>query len=217
MHKKISEMPREWPLARKGKTYLAVASHDGDKGMPIVFAIRDMLKIADTRREVRKICLEGSVKINGKVRKDPAFPIQPRDILQLEKLGKNYKLILVNKKFKLEEVSPKETKSKTVKIVGKKIIGKNIVQANLEDGKNFITKDKFSCGDSAIVDFEKNQIVKIISLSKGNTVEVVKGKHIGSKGKIVGDKQKGEEIILEIKMGDGSLVCLDKNILLAIE
>jgi len=217
MHKKISEMPKEWPLPRKGKKYIAVASHDNNKSIPVVFALRDLLKIAKSRREAKKICLEGNVKINNKIRKDIAFPIQLRDLLQLEKIGKNYRLVLKNKKFIFEEIKPSETGTKVVKVIGKVVLRKDKFQANLQDGRNFIMENKFSCGDSAIVDFTKDKIVKFIPLKKDSLVEIIKGKHIGEKGKIIRDKKEGSKIMLEIKLEDERIVCLDKKVLLAIE
>jgi small subunit ribosomal protein S4e len=217
MHKKISEMPKEWPLARKGRKYIKVSSHNSSKSIPVVFALRDMLKIAETRREVKKICIEKNVKINGKTRADIAFPLQLRDVLCLEKINKSYLLIQKNKRLQLQEIEEKEANTKTVKIDGKTILCKGVVQANLQDGNNFIVNEKFSCGDSAIVDFKKNKVVRIISLKEGAKVEVIKGKHIGSKGKIIKEKEEGEKIAYEIKMEDGRAVLLNKNVLLVTE
>lgn len=217
MHKKISEMPKEWPLARKGRKYIAVSSHDDRKSIPIVFALRDVLKIAKTRREVKQICLEGNVVVNGKVRKDIAFPIQSRDILQLDKIKKNYVLVQKNKKYKFELIEKKDANSKIIRIIGKTVLGKNKFQANLQDGRNFLVKEKFNCGDSVVWDLNKNQISKIIPLEKGARVEIIKGKHLGLKGKIVGEKEEGNKVSIEIKLEDGKNVFLEKIVLLAIE
>ncbi len=217
MHNKISKMPKEWPLARKGKKYIVVSSHESSRSIPIVFAVRDMLKIAKTRREVKNICLEKQVKINGKIRTDEAFPLQPRDILTLEKIGKNYVLLQKGKKFIIEEVTGSASKTKIVKILNRKILAKDKIQANLQGGENIILKDSFSCGDSLVMDLDKNKVLKIIPLKKDTRVEVIRGKHISSLGKIVGIKEEGKKHSYEIKLEDGRNVFLDRKTILAIE
>ena len=151
MHQKRSKIPRAWPVARKGTKYLAIASHAKTKAIPLLFILRDILKIAKTREEARHFVLNGDVKINNKIRKDETFPVQVFDVVNLEKIKKNYRLVFVNKKFSLKEISDKEAEKKIVKISGGKILGKNKVQMNLVDGINFIVKEKFNVNDSAVV------------------------------------------------------------------
>jgi small subunit ribosomal protein S4e len=55
---------------------------------------------------------------------------------------------------------------------------------NLGDGQNFISKEKFSVGDSVIVNTKENKIVKILPLKEGAKVEIVSGKHAGEKGTV---------------------------------
>ncbi len=217
MHKKISEMPKEWPLPRKGRKYIAIASHNPKTGIPIVFALRDILKIARTRREVRKICLEGKVIVNGKSRKDIAFPIQLKDVLQLKDSGKNYVLMLKNNKLELKEISQKDSNRKIVKIRGKVLLSKDKIQVNLQDGNNFLFNKEFSCGDSAVLDLKENKISSIIPLKKGSSVEVIGGKHIGLKGKVINEVKEGEKIVFELKLEEKGNVLLGKRFLLAIE
>jgi small subunit ribosomal protein S4e len=214
MHRKISEMPRKWPLARKGRKYLARASDGSKDSLPILFALRDILEIAKTRREAKKICLQGQLKINGKLRKDEGFPMRPRDVLEIEEMNKTFVLVQDGKKFVLKE---EKINKKISKIIGKKILAGNKVQANLGDGTNRILKEKFSCGDSLVIEFERKDSGKIIPLGKGSRVEVIGGKHISNKGKILDVKKEGEKEVFEVKLDGGKQVLLKKEILLAIE
>ena len=54
MHIKKNEMPTTWPLPRKGrgKRFIAVPSHATGKGISVLFILRDVLKIARSRKEV---------------------------------------------------------------------------------------------------------------------------------------------------------------------
>ncbi len=184
MYQKRNKMSKKWPVPRKGTKYLAVASHAKSKGIPLVFVLREILGIVKTRREARFMCLNGDVKINNRIRKDEKFPVQVFDIINLEKSGKNYRMEIKNRKFALKEVSGKDAGRKIAKIIGKKILGKDRVQMNLDDGQNFITKEKFSLGDSVIINTMEKKIEKILGLKEGANVEVVLGKHAGEKGKL---------------------------------
>lgn len=184
MHVKRNEMPKAWPMPRKGNTFIARAEHAKGQGIPLVFILRDILKLAKTKKEVRFFLLKGDVKVNNRVRKSEKFPLQVFDTISIEKISKNYKLVIQNKKFKLEEVSGKEANKKIVKIIGKKILANKKIQINLEDGTNYLYGKEFSIGDSAVVETKKNEIEAILPLKKGANIEVISGKHAGEKGKL---------------------------------
>lgn len=184
MHLKRSEMPKAWPIPRKGTTYIAGARHARTKSISLVFVIRDLLKLAKTRKEVKFMLLNGDVKVNNKVRKDEKFPIQAFDTVSLDKAKKVYRLLIVNNKFKLEEITTKDAETKVVKVVGKKIIQGKKIQMNLEDGRNFFYDKAFALGDSVVVNTKTDKVEKILPLKKGASIEVVSGKHAGEKGKL---------------------------------
>ncbi len=202
-HIKKTQMPKSWPVPRKGrgKRYIAVPSHATSKGISLLFLLRDVLKLVKTRKEARHMTLNGMVKVNNKIRCDENFPVQVFDVINLEKAKLNYKLEIVNKKFNLVEVSGKDADIKIVKIAGKKVLGKNKVQMNLDDGQNIITGEKFSVGDSVLLDTKKDVIVKILPLKEGASVEIVVGKHAGEKGKIEGFEEltRGKNYVVKLK------------------
>lgn len=212
-------MPKTWPIARKGKRqrFIAVPSHGTSKGITILYILRDILKIAATRKEAKKILFQGDVKINNKIRKDDAFPVQVFDTISLEKGKQHYRLEIVNKKFQLKEISAKESEEKIVKIKNKTILVKNKVQMNLEDGTNMLTKEKFNVGDSIIINTKTNKVTKILPLKKGAKVEVVIGKHAGKKGELVGitELRRGKDYL--IKLEDKSQVSLPYKTILVIK
>lgn len=207
MHLKKSEMPRVWPIQRKGKRYVAVPSHAYKKGISVLFILRDMLKIVETRKEAKYMTLNGFVKVNNKIRKDENFPVQVFGTVSLEKSKKNYRLEIFNRKFRLAEISAKEAETKIIKITGKTIVSKGRVQMNLDDGQNFITKTSFSVGDSVLLNTLSNKVEKILPLKKGAKIEVIKGKHAGQKGELVGfvELTRGRDYLIKLKDGQVSL------------
>lgn len=200
MHSKRTSMPKEWPVERKGSKYIMIADHSKKSGIPLLFVIRNLLKLARTRKEVKYILHEGHVKVNNKVRKSEGFPVSVFDIIEFEKIGKSYRLEIENNKFKLKEAG-KDTSHKTVKISGKKVIGKNKIQVNLEDGHNFISKESCSVGDSAVINTKEKKLEKILKLKEGAKVYVMSGKHAGEEGKLkeIIPSEKGKRFIVTFK------------------
>ncbi|MFA5061472.1 MAG: S4 domain-containing protein [Candidatus Pacearchaeota archaeon] len=218
MHIKRSKMPMTWPLPRKGKKtkFLAVPSHSFNNGISLLFVLRDMLGIVKNRKEARYMVLQKLIKVNNKVRMDENFPLRVLDVVTIGNENLNYKLEIVNKKFKLREISEKEAGIKIVKISGKKVLGKNKIQMNLDDGQNFLTKEKFSVGDSVIVNTKENKLEKIIPLKEGVIIEVTLGKHAGKRGKLVGFENLPREKNYIVKIEDRE-VPLPYKAILAVE
>ena len=226
MHIKKTEMPTSWPVPRKGrgKRFVAVPSHGTSKGISLLFLLRDVLKLVKTRKEARYMTLNGMVKVNNKIRKDENFPVQVFDSLSLSQRNDpagpdkaniilNYKLEIVNRKFTLLEISAKDAESKIVKISGKKILGKGKVQMNLDDGQNIISGDKFSVGDSVVLNTKTDKIEKILPLKEGAKVEIVVGKHAGEKGELVGFEELVRGRDYKIKLEDKTVSLPYKTIL----
>lgn len=218
MHIKKTKMPTTWPVPRKGKKkrFIAVPSHSVTKGISVLFLLRDVLKIARTRKEARHMTLNEMVKVDNKVRKDENFPVQVRGILSLDKAKLNYRLEIFNKKFRLVEISEKEAKTKIVKIVGKTILSGNKIQMNLDDGHNIIGKNKFSVGDSVVLNTEDGKIIKVLPLKIGARVEIISGKHSGEEGELIEFEKLVRGKNCKIKLND-KVVSLPYNTILVIE
>ena len=205
-------MPNTWPIPRKGKRkrFVAVPSHATSKGISVLFLLRDVLKIVKTRKEARFMTLNGMVKVNNKTRKDVNFPVQVFDTINLsprddsadpEKVIFNYRLEIVNKKFSLVKISAKDAESKIVKITGKKILGVKKVQMNLDDGQNLLTAEKFSVGDSIVLNTKEDKVEKILPLKEGAKIEIISGKHAGEKGELSDFKElvRGRDYIIKLE------------------
>ena len=157
--------------------------------------------------------LNGMVQVNNQIRKDENFPVQVFDTINLEKAKLNYRLEIVNKKFNLVKISDKDAENKIVKIRGKKILGVKKIQMNLDDGQNIVTKEKFSVGDSVVLNTKEKKIVKVLPLKEGAMVEIVVGKHAGDKGKLVGFEELTRGRSYQIKLKDKTVSLPYKTIL----
>ena len=198
MHQKRQETTTKLPIKRKGTTYVARASSHIQDSVPIVIALRDMLKLARTAKEVQEMIKLSLLKINGRKVKDYRESIKLFNILEADK---SYQLTLSpTGKFAFEESKLKD--SHLCKVINKKIQNSHLIQLNFHDGSNVISKDKIKVGDSVHIDFS-GKITKHISLEKGKEALIISGKYIGKRGKI--DSVEGKSVSININGGQTSL------------
>jgi small subunit ribosomal protein S4e len=203
MHAKRQTIGRAWPIPRKGTKYLIVTSHERRNGIPILVMLREVMKLADNRKEAKKILNEGLIKVNGKeVRKDN-FPLLPFDILTIK--DKEYEISFSDKgKFEAGKRKHKET---ILKVINKKMLKNKKVQLNLLYGKNFITNEKAAVGDSVMIKDKK--IVKTIKIEKGRKAVVFAGKNRGEEGEIIEIKNK----IVTINSKEAKINVPERNVM----
>lgn len=192
MHKKRQTLTTKIPVQRKGTKYVARASSHINDSVPVIIALRDMLKLAQTIKEVKYMIYTKLLKINGRPVKSHRESIRLFNIFEADK---NYVLkLLPTKRFFFEE--SKSDNSRIVKVINKKLIGKDKFQLNLHDGSNLLSTDKkIKVGDSLNISFE-NKINSHIPIEKGKNVFIISGKYMGHDGKI--DSINGKKVSLTV-------------------
>jgi len=181
-HLKRQNFPKSWPVPRKGSKFIVKTSL---KGIPVLILLRDILKIARTRKEIKKAIFEKNILVCGKIIKDEKKNLELFDILTLVSSKKNYRLTLSEKgKYELKEIKESEKDKKISKIINKKILKKKKIQLNLLDGRNYLTDLKCFVNDSVIIDLKKNKIEKCLNLKENSKIFIIGGKHTGKQGTI---------------------------------
>ncbi len=194
MHLKRQKAAIKLPIPRKGTKYIARALSNLNNSVTVVIAVRDMLKLARTAAEVKKMIHRKLLKINGKNVKDYRESIR---LFNLFEADKPYILTLLpTGKFTLEE--SKEKNIRLCKIINKKLIKNNSIQLNLHDGSNIISKEPISVGDSVLLDLA-GKIKKHIPLERGREAIIIEGKYLGLNGKIENVKDNLITIKIEEK------------------
>lgn len=204
MHLKRKAAPKSWPILRKEKVFVMVGKspHKLELSLPLIVIMRDLLKIINNAREMKKIVAEKNILVNGKIIKDVDFRAGLFDRIYVKKLEKHFSLYLSEKgKLEVKEIGKEKSEFKPCKIINKKILRGKKIQINCSDGRNFLTSNKFKIGDSIIVSLKDNKIIKHLSLEKGNFALIIKGKHKGTCGKIeaVDDEKNTATIISKDK------------------
>jgi len=206
MHQTRRSSSTKLPIERKGTKYIARARSHVSSSVPVVIAVRDMLKLAKTAKEVRNMIKGKLLKINGRIVEDYRESIQLFNILEADKA---YELsILPTKKFFFQPAQSKD--ERLCKVIKKRLVKKGVTQINLHDGTNILTKDKINTGDSVYLGFD-SKIKKAVHLAKDKNVFIFKGKYSGQNGKIV-DK---EGRIIEVSLNGGAAK-LQENCLIAL-
>ena len=192
MHQTRQEMTPRLPLPRKGTKYVVRALSNHNASVPVLIALRDMLHLARTRKEVQEMIKKKLLKINDRLVEDPRESIQLYGVLEA---GKRYHLTLSpTRKFVFE--IDQEKSLRLCKIIGKRIVKGKKIQFNLHDGTNLLSKEQYAIGDSLYLDAE-NKIKKHRALEKGADAAIIFGKYAGTKGKITSIEQKKVKITIE--------------------
>lgn len=191
MHQKRQRTTTKLPIPRKGSKFIVRALSDPNNSVPITIALRDMLKLAQNKNEVKKMIHNKLLKINGRSVKDYRESIGLFSVLEA---GKTYILtISPRKKFVLEEAKQKDTRM--CKVTGKKLYKNGRIQLNLQDGTNVLAKEKISIGDTVYLDFS-NKIKKHVPFEKGKKAFIISGKYTGRSGKV--ESVEGKEVGLKL-------------------
>src|SRR3989344_2696185 len=123
MHLKRQEVPKNWPIFRKGTKYVVRPKYDAQRGVPVLIALRDMLKVAQNRKEAKRIIHLRQVLMNNKQVSDEKNSITLFDTITLIPMKKHYRLEILNGgKFSFTEIKENEANHKIVKLVNKKTL-----------------------------------------------------------------------------------------------
>ncbi|MBI3334630.1 hypothetical protein HYZ97_04030 [Candidatus Pacearchaeota archaeon] len=187
MHQTRQEITKRLPLPRKGTKYIVRASSHRLNAVPTLIALRDMLQLARTAREVKELIRQKAVSINGKHVKDFRESIK---LFNLFSAGKTYVLTLLQTgKFIFKEANTKE--GRLCKVVGKTLGRKAVTQYHLHDGTNLISSSPLAIGDSVYLDVS-GKVLKHKLFEKGAKAFIIKGSYIGRDGTI--SSHEGTEI-----------------------
>lgn len=187
-------MPEFWPVPRKAKVYIAApmpGPHPKQGCIPLKIIVRDVLKLAETAEEARKILNSGKIMVDKKVRKEPNFPVGLMDVFEVPELHIRCRVNMEKKGLGLEKIKEEETSSKLCRIVGKTTIKGGTAQLNLHDGRNIMIKTgSYRVGDSVLIEIPGQKIIRHFSMKKGEPCMIIAGRNKGVKGSIKDIKER---------------------------
>lgn len=189
-HLKRIAAPRALPIAKKTHVWLkkpAAGPHAAEQAVPIVVLLREMLGVADTARQAKKLLKQNMIIVDARPVKSEAYPVGLMDTLSITKLGKSWRVLVKRGRLSLQEIPVEQVKFKLCKIMDKHYIRGGKIQLNLHDGRNFLIEkeeDRFSPGDTLKLSLPKQTMDGFLKFEKGALCYIYKGKHSGVVGKL---------------------------------
>ncbi|KZX11209.1 30S ribosomal protein S4e [Methanobrevibacter curvatus] len=187
-HLKRFKAPKNWSIHPKENKWTVKPSagpHAIEDSLSLLIVVRDILSLADTAREAKRIINTGKILIDGRISKDYKFPVGFMDIIEIPDTNETYRVLPDAKGRLTLHVIPKENAEfKLCKVSNKTTIEEGKNQLNLHDGRNLLTEEDISVGDVINLKVPEQEITESFSFEEGATVLVTAGKHTGEIGKI---------------------------------
>ena len=193
-HLKRIPAPKSLVIDRKERTFTVRPKPSGhviENGLPLGMIIRDELSLTSTMSEVKKSLTSSPVLVDGFPRKDYRFHVGLFDVITIPKVNKSYTITFDTKgRIIVEEISKSDSAQKVCKVIGKTVLPKGKMQYHMHDGKNIISEQKISIGDSVILNLPSLEIKEVLELKPGAYVYLIQGKYRGSSGVLKELRQK---------------------------
>ena len=205
-HMKRLTMPRSWPLPRKTSVWIQKPNpcgHPLDLCMPMGVILRDVLGVAQNRREAKKILHSKLVKVDGSIETDIGRGVGLMDVLTVGDVS--YKCILdTNGKLRYRMIPAKEASTKICRVMGKTTIKGAKTQVHLHDGRNLLFNDnpEYKTGDSLVISLPDQEVKSYHKFEEGSIAYLTGGNHIGELATVRGQDIKRSSKANEVQFDD---------------
>lgn len=205
--------PKYFAVHRKEYKYVIKQNpgrHTLEKSVALSLLVNKM-ELAGTRAESKRIIIEGNISVNGKVVREPKFPVGLNDVVSAAK--ESY-LIGIDRKGHIQLEKAKDSASQIYKIIGKYVSSGKHIMLRLHDGRSVKGSADAKVNDSVVL--SNGNISKVIKLGQGSKCEVIDGVHVGTVGTVTkiseGNMHKQKSVTIEPE-GREQFDTLVKNII----
>ena len=205
-HMKRLTMPRSWPLPRKSSVWIQKPNpcgHPLDLCMPMGVILRDVLGVAQNRREAKKILHSKLVKVDGSIETDIGRGVGLMDVLTVGDVS--YKCVLdTNGKLRYRMIPAKEASTKICRVMGKTTIKGARTQVHLHDGRNLLFNEnpEYKTGDSLVISLPDQEVKSYHKFEEGSIAYLTGGNHIGELATVRGQDIKRSSKANEVQFDD---------------
>ena len=174
----VSRKKVKWLLAP------APGTHKKAEGISAGVLLRDVLGIASSIHEVKKILNSGGMLVDGKKVTEPKFPIGIMDIITFPSEKKTYRMSLDGPRLVPREVKGAAASCKYLKATGKNTVKGGKLSIAFHDGRNYLGDKNIGTGDTCVFGVPGFKLASHIKLAPGVQCLVMKGKHMGEVAKL---------------------------------
>merc|ERR1712199_15519 len=212
-HMKRLNAPKHWMLDKIGGTWAprpSTGPHKLRECLPLVLILRNRLKYALTKKEVQQILMQRHIKVDGKVRTDPNYPVGFMDVISIEKSDEHFRVLFDAKgRFVIHRLNhknfPDENKFKLCRVQKLAVGAKDVPYIATHDGRTIRYPDPATkMNDLVKVDIASGKWTDTIKFEVGATCVVTRGQNQGRIGTLTGrEKHVGSFEIIHVKDSKG--------------
>ena len=194
---KLKRLNVSWASEKKAKRFIIAprGPHKLQYSLPLLVVVRDLLKIADTALEAKKIITSKKVKVDGKICRDPKHGLGLFDSVQI---GEQAYRVLPRAK-KLVPIDNSEASQKICQVIGKKAVRGGKIQISLHDGRNILfDKSNYKPLDSLLISVPDQKVKDHIPFKEGAAVYVRSGVHIAEVALLKKIERENNRVWLEV-------------------
>lgn len=189
-HLKRLHAPKHWMLGKMDGIWAprpSTGPHKLRECLPMIIVLRNRLKYALNGQEVKMICMQKLVKVDGKTRTDHRFPVGFMDVVRMDKSGDTFRLLYdVKGRFVLHRISEEEAQFKLCRVNRMELTKGKTPYIATHDGRTIRYPDPLiRVNDTVRVNINTNEIEDFLKFEIGQTVMVTKGKNTGRVGELV--------------------------------
>jgi len=189
-HLKRLNVPKHWMLSKMDGIFAPRPSqgpHKLRECLPLILILRNRLKYALTGKEVKMICLQKLIKVDGKVRTDPTYPAGFMDVIDIPESKDTFRLLYDTKgRYTLHKITEEEKKFKLCRVKRAELTTKRVPYIVTHDGRTIRYPDPIiKVNDTVKVDIESGKVVETFKFEVGKLATVTKGTNTGRVGTIL--------------------------------
>jgi len=149
--------------------------------------LRNRLKYASTYPESFLILKQRFIKIDGRVRTDPKFPVGFMDTITIEKTGDRFRMLYDAKgRFALNKITEAEAQTKLCRVKNVAYAPNRTPYLSTHDGRTIRFPDpNIRINDTIVVDQATGKIKEFVRFKPGALVMITGGANTGRVGEII--------------------------------
>jgi len=147
------------------------------------------------------------IKVDGKIRRDPRFPLGMMDVVTIEKTNENFRILVDTKgRFLPHRIDQKEAGFKLCKVIRKRIGKVKVPHIVTHDGRTIrYPHPDVQINDSVKFNFESGEVAGIIKFQNNSIVMITGGNNIGRIGQLQSlEKHPGSYEIAHVRDATGN-------------
>ena len=180
--------PRSWDISRKSNRFVfkpVPGPHPIAASYPLGVVVRDLASMANLSKELKLMMKSGRVKVDGKERRTPRFPVGLFNVISVPLEGADFRLVPTPKGLSLARVGAEEATRKLCSVSTKIKVKGGHIQYGLHDGRSVLDdRINLSPGDAVLIEVPSQKVLDQVKLAKGSLGLVLTGERAGQLGKI---------------------------------